>query len=148
SWRIYGVILSGSQLMFFKDETGFNAQMKKLKNSEKESAKLPVLKPDVILMTADSVAVYDKNYEKYKNVFRLVCPKGHQYLFQAENEAEMNDWISKINYAATFKTAGLKMRNLRNPYVGQQRRGTSSSGLRLGIGMFGYSHDAAAKESQ
>ncbi|CAG8586847.1 9407_t:CDS:2, partial [Dentiscutata heterogama] len=147
SWRIYGVILSGSQLMFFKDETGFTAQMKKLKNSE-ESAILPVLKPDVILMTADSVAVYDKNYEKYKNVFRLVCPKGHQYLFQAESEAEMNDWISKINYAATFKTAGLKMRNIRNPYVGQQRRGANSSGLRFGVGMFGHSHDAAAKESQ
>ncbi|CAG8728892.1 8696_t:CDS:2, partial [Dentiscutata erythropus] len=147
SWRLYGVILSGSQLMFFKDETGFTAQMKKLKNSE-ESAILPVLKPDVILMTADSVAVYDKNYEKYKNVFRLVCPKGHQYLFQAESEAEMNDWISKINYAATFKTAGLKMRNIRNPYVGQQRRGANSSGLRFGVGMFGHSHDAAAKESQ
>ncbi|CAG8625567.1 25821_t:CDS:2, partial [Racocetra persica] len=72
----------------------------------------------------------------------------HQYLFQAESEAEMNDWISKINYAATFKTAGLKMRNLRNPYVGQQRRGASSGGLRFGIGMFGNSHDAAAKESQ
>ncbi|CAG8545631.1 22260_t:CDS:2, partial [Gigaspora rosea] len=123
SWRIYGVILSGSQLMFFKDE-------------------------NVILMTADSVAVYDKNYEKYKNVFRLVCPKGHQYLFQAENDAEMNDWISKINYAATFKTAGLKMRNIRNPYVGQQRRGANSNGLRFGAGMFGLSHDAAAKESQ
>ncbi|CAG8789860.1 6308_t:CDS:2, partial [Dentiscutata erythropus] len=55
SWRIYGVILSGSQLMFFKDETVFTTQMKKLKNLE-ESAILPVLKPDVILMTADSVA--------------------------------------------------------------------------------------------
>ncbi|CAG8439989.1 5563_t:CDS:10 [Scutellospora calospora] len=147
SWRIYGVILSGSQLMFFKDEAGFNAQMKKLKNSEK-SATLPVLKPDAILMTADSVAVYDKNYEKYKNVFRLVCPKGHQYLFQAESDAEMNDWISKINYGATFKTAGLKMRNIRNPSVGQQRRGTTGNGLRVGVGMFGLSHDAAAKEAQ
>ncbi|CAG8660697.1 2233_t:CDS:2, partial [Cetraspora pellucida] len=83
---------------------------------------LPILKPDVILMTSDSVAVYDKNYKKHKNVFRLVCPKGHQYLFKAENEDEMNDWISKINYAATFKTAGLKMRNIRNPNIGHLRR--------------------------
>ncbi|CAG8449560.1 4387_t:CDS:10 [Dentiscutata heterogama] len=79
-----------------------------------KSPKLPVLKPDAILMTADSVAVYDKSYDKYKNVFRLVCPQGHQYLFQAENEIEMNDWISKINYAATFKTVGLKIRNIRS----------------------------------
>jgi hypothetical protein len=27
SWRQYGVILSGSQLMFFKDEAWFNTQM-------------------------------------------------------------------------------------------------------------------------
>ncbi|CAG8519276.1 14494_t:CDS:2 [Dentiscutata heterogama] len=140
NWRIYGVILSGSQLMFFKDEVGFNMQMKKLNKPEK--SKLPILKPDVILMTADSVAVYDKNYEKHKNVFRLVCPKGHQYLFKAENEEEMNDWISKINYAATFKTAGLKMRNIRNPNIGNLRRGS------FNFGMFGYSHDDAAKEAQ
>ena len=61
-------------------------------------------------MIAESVAVYDKTYAKYSHVFRLVCPKGHQYLFQAENEDEMNDWITKINYAATFKSAGLKFR--------------------------------------
>ncbi|CAJ0921985.1 17896_t:CDS:10 [Entrophospora sp. SA101] len=82
NWKQYGVILSGSQLMFFKDEAW----------------------PDVILMTAESIAVHDKTYKKYPNVFRLVCPKGHQYLFQAENESEMNDWITKINYAATFKS--------------------------------------------
>lgn len=63
-------------------------------------------------MTAESVAVYDKTYTKYPHVFRLVCPKGHQYLFQAESEDEMNDWIAKINYAATFKTIGLKIRNI------------------------------------
>lgn len=64
-------------------------------------------------MTAESVAVYDKTYKKYPNVFRLVCPKGHQYLFQAENESEMNDWVTKINYAATFKSIGLKMRHVK-----------------------------------
>src|SRR5437773_1124818 len=26
----------------------------------------------------------------------------------------MNDWITKINYAATFKTVGLKMRHIRS----------------------------------
>src|SRR5581483_11365153 len=75
---------------------------------------LPTLKPDVLLMTSESVALYDKSYTKYKNVFRLVCPKGNQYLFQAEDENEMNDWITKINYAATFKTVGLKMRHIRS----------------------------------
>src|SRR5437762_3378347 len=63
-------------------------------------------------MTAESVAIHDKTYNKHPNVFRLVCPKGHHYLFQAESEVEMNDWITKINYAATFKSVGLKMRHI------------------------------------
>nr|CAG8449748.1 8497_t:CDS:10 [Entrophospora candida] len=103
NWKQYGVILSGSQLMFFKDEAWFNIKMAELSDPVK-STQIPILRPDVILMTAESVAVYDKTYKKYPNVFRLVCPKGHQYLFQAENESEMNDWITKINYAATFKS--------------------------------------------
>lgn len=75
---------------------------------------MSTLKPDVLLMTSESVALYDNSYTKYKYVFRLTCPKGNQYLFQAENEDEMNDWITKINYAATFKTVGLKMRHTRS----------------------------------
>src|SRR5688572_22878968 len=63
-------------------------------------------------MTAESVAIYDRTYNKHPYVFRLVCLKGHQYLLQAESEDEMNYWIAKINYAATFKSAVLKMRNI------------------------------------
>ncbi|CAG8448772.1 7439_t:CDS:10 [Ambispora gerdemannii] len=109
SWKQFGVILSGSQLMFFKDISWFKTQMTEFLDPSKVT-KIPVLKPDVILMTADSITVYDKSYTKYVNVFRLVCPKGHQYLFEADCEEEMNDWIIKINYAAAFKTAGVKMR--------------------------------------
>ncbi|CAG8644677.1 8010_t:CDS:2, partial [Ambispora leptoticha] len=105
SWKQFGVILSGSQLMFFKDITWFKTQMTEFLDPLKVT-KIPVLKPDVILMTADSIAVYDKSYTKYVNVFRLVCPKGHQYLFEANSEEEMNDWIVKINYAAAFRTTG------------------------------------------
>lgn len=31
-------------------------------------------------------------------------------MFRTESEEEMNDWIGKINYAATFKSAGIKLR--------------------------------------
>ncbi|CAB5188470.1 unnamed protein product [Rhizophagus irregularis] len=77
-----------------EDEAWFNSQMAEIYGPEK-SKKPPTLRPDVILMTAESVAIYDKTYNKHPYVFRLVCPKGHQYLFQAENEDEMNDWITK-----------------------------------------------------
>lgn len=113
SWKQFGVVLSGSQLMFFKDDTWFNNNIPNLNHPMKSTA-IPTLKPDVIIMTVDSVAVYDKSYKKHSNVFRLVCPQGCQYLFRAESESEMNDWIVKINYAATFKTIGLKMRHTWN----------------------------------
>jgi hypothetical protein len=72
-------------------------------------------------MTADSVALHDKSYTKHPHVFRLVCPKGRQYLFQAESEPEANDWIVKINYAATFKTVGIKMRHVRSSSLNRGR---------------------------
>nr|CAG8457529.1 7739_t:CDS:10 [Entrophospora candida] len=104
NWKEFGVILSGSQLMFFRIDNWINSKISELNDLSSKNATLPVLKPNLILMTGDSIAVYDKSYTKYPNVFRLVLSKGDQYLFQAENKNEMNDWIVKINYAATFKT--------------------------------------------
>ncbi|CAG8522295.1 13340_t:CDS:2 [Acaulospora morrowiae] len=141
NWRQYGAILSGSQLMFFKDEVW---QIAELKNPEK-SKKLPILRPDAILMMAESVAVYDKSYVKYANVFRLVCPKGCQYLFQAESEAEMNDWISKINYAATFRTVGLKIRNVVNNSLGTGL-GIGGASNKGGNGLLGLGKDDSANK--
>ena len=37
---------------------------------------------------------------------------GRHYLLQAKDEGEMNEWISCVNYAAAFKTAGVRMRSL------------------------------------
>lgn len=36
-------------------------------------------------------------------------PHGRQYLLQASDEFEMNEWINLINYAGAFKTANLTM---------------------------------------
>ncbi|CAG8578610.1 3715_t:CDS:2 [Funneliformis mosseae] len=127
SWSQYGMILSGSQIMMFKDDDWFNSKISDLKDPSKSTI-LPTLKPDMILMTSDSVALHDKSYTKYKHVFRLVCPKGNQYLFQAENEVEMNDWITKINYAATFKTVGLKMRHTRSSSLNHNKSLSTESG--------------------
>lgn len=37
-------------------------------------------------------------------------PSSRQYLLQAADEYEMNEWISLINYASAFKTANIRMR--------------------------------------
>lgn len=49
---------------------------------------------------------------QYLNTFRLTTRDGRHILFQAAEEKEMNEWISRINYASTFKTAGIRMRSL------------------------------------
>ncbi|RGB36331.1 hypothetical protein C1646_758232 [Rhizophagus diaphanus] len=59
------------------DEVWFNTQMAEIYDSKK-SKRPPILRPDVILMMAESVTVYDKTYAKYPHVFQLVCPKDHK----------------------------------------------------------------------
>ena len=93
-------------------------------------------KPDAVLSLANSAAIYDsvstfflipvaplhaknqslirivQTYSKYQHVFRLVAPFGRQYLFQARDADDLNAWLAHINYAASFKTAGIRMRSL------------------------------------
>ncbi|KAF9180298.1 hypothetical protein BGZ51_006242 [Haplosporangium sp. Z 767] len=121
-WRDLGVILSGSQLLFFTDlawfqqqrssQVGFNPQAPPEADgyfaTELGYGNPPL--PQALISTSDSIAVVDSSYQKYPHVFRLVCPNGKQYLFRAESEREMNDWMAKINYASAFKTAGIRLR--------------------------------------
>ncbi|KAF9949807.1 hypothetical protein BGZ70_001627 [Mortierella alpina] len=122
-WRDLGVVLSGSQLLFFTDLGWFQQQRASFvgvdPNTRPEASgsclmdlsgsALPM--PQALISTLDSIAVVDSSYQKYPHVFRLVCPNGKQYLFRAESEYDMNDWMAKINYASAFKTAGVRLRN-------------------------------------
>lgn len=40
----------------------------------------------------------------------MALASGRQFLLQAENEVQRNEWIAHINYASTFKTVGIRMR--------------------------------------
>lgn len=71
---------------------------------------LPSFKPDHIISLNDAVALFDFTYSKYTNVFRLLQPNGRETLFRAEDESSLNGWISTINYGASFRTAGIRMR--------------------------------------
>lgn len=44
-------------------------------------------------------------------MFRLIGQEGRQYLFQARSDDDLNSWLAYINYAASFKTASLRMRS-------------------------------------
>ncbi|KAG0079319.1 hypothetical protein BGZ92_001112 [Podila epicladia] len=124
-WRDLGVILSGSQLLFFTElswfqnqkasQRGFNPQAPPEVDgffSTELGGETPPM-PQALISTLDSIAVVDSSYQKYPHVFRLVCPNGKQYLFRANSEYDMNDWMAKINYASAFKTAGVRLRSYR-----------------------------------
>lgn len=67
-------------------------------------------KPDEMLPLNDMIGLYDFTYTRYTNVFRCILPTGRQLLLRASDENSMNLWISTINYAATFRSAGIRLR--------------------------------------
>lgn len=41
-----------------------------------------------------------EDYTKKKNVFRLKCTDGSEFLFLAPSQQEMEDWVNKISFHA------------------------------------------------
>ncbi|KAK4050285.1 hypothetical protein OIV83_003606 [Microbotryomycetes sp. JL201] len=119
-WKGWTVILTSSQLLFFKDApTWATLLLQEVANRpEKAGDQVQIFsiqapfKPDAVLSLAHTAAIYDSTYSKYTNVFRLVAPAGRQYLFQTTTKEELNSWLHAINYAASLKTAGIKLRPL------------------------------------
>ncbi|KAI0053308.1 hypothetical protein FA95DRAFT_1674341 [Auriscalpium vulgare] len=113
-WKEWSVILTGSQLLFFRDPIWANNLLDQatINNGQLLFPPVSLLKPDELVSVNDSVAVYDRAYNKHYHTFRFVMKDGRHFLLQASNKQEMNEWISRINYASTFKTAGVRIRAL------------------------------------
>ncbi|KAH8120136.1 hypothetical protein DFH11DRAFT_1500603 [Phellopilus nigrolimitatus] len=111
-WREWSVILTGSQLLFFRDSAMALDLIAQSHSSENKifSAQFSFLRPDEHVSVKDAIAVYDSSYAKHGNVVRLVMATGRQILLQAESEIQRNEWIAHINYTSAFKTAGIRMR--------------------------------------
>lgn len=110
-WRQFKVALTGSQLLFFRDLRWDQALIQR--PGSRNTWMLPpgyMVKPDEIISVNDAVAILDLSYQKYRNTFRLLLPKGRQFLLQVLDEHELNEWLARINYASAFKTAGVRMR--------------------------------------
>lgn len=72
-------------------------------------------RPDEVIPLNDVIALYDFTYTRYTHVFRCIQPSGRQILLQAETDSSLNSWISAINYAATFRSVGIRQRNDTSP---------------------------------
>ena len=69
---------------------------------------LSSFEPDALMSMDDAVALLDSGYKKHKHAFVFIKHGGFEEVFLANDEADMNDWIAKLNYAATFRTAGVR----------------------------------------
>ena len=134
-WQEWGAILTGAQLYFFRNTAWVKSLMHQYETHTKQGQDgIPVIfkppleqfKPDALMSTDDAVALLDSDYKKHKNAFIFIRHGGCEETFLADNEYEMNDWLAKLNYAAAFRTSGVRMRGV----VGGNYEGQKSRGLR------------------
>ncbi|KAG5644739.1 hypothetical protein DXG03_007868 [Asterophora parasitica] len=111
-WRQWSVVLTGSQLLFFRDHSWASSLLSAQSDGQTVFPQSVLFKPDELLSVKDAIAVYDKSYTKYSNTFRFLLADGRQLLLQASEEKELNEWVAGINYASAFKSAGVRMRPL------------------------------------
>ncbi|KAG6031542.1 hypothetical protein E4U41_007533 [Claviceps citrina] len=132
-WQEWGAILTGAQLYFFRNTSWVKNLMNQHDNHLKGGHDgIPVIfkppleefKPDALMSTHSAVALLDTTYKKHKNAFVYVRQGGLDEILLAVNEEERNDWLAKLNYAAAFRTSGVRMRGVvGSNYDGQGRRG-------------------------
>ena len=133
-WQDWGAILTGSQLYFFRNTSWVKSLMHQFDTHQKYGPSgtpvtfrppLEQFKPDFLLSTDDVVALLDVNYKKHKHAFVFSHRGGFEETFLADNESDMNDWLAKLNFAAAFRTAGVRMRGV----VGGSSEAQKSRGL-------------------
>ncbi|KAK4229825.1 hypothetical protein QBC38DRAFT_77675 [Podospora fimiseda] len=120
-WQEWGAILTGAQLYFFRNTTWIKHLMHQEKDHLRQgrdgdpcifTPPLDHFKPDALMSTDGAVALLDSTYNKHKHAFVYVRHGGLEEVLLAENEHEMNDWLAKLNYAAAFRSSGVRMRGV------------------------------------
>lgn len=132
-WQEWGAVLTGAQLYFFRNTSWVKNLMHQYDSHVKAGhdgiplifkPPLEEFKPDALMSTHGAVALMDTTYKKHKNAFVYVRQGGLDEVLLADDEGELNDWLAKLNYAAAFRTTGVRMRGLvGGNYDGQGRRG-------------------------
>ncbi|KXX81740.1 Protein transport protein sec73 [Madurella mycetomatis] len=131
-WQEWGAILTGAQLYFFRNTTWIKHLMHQQKDHLRKGhdgdpcifkPPLDQFKPDALMSTDGAVALLDSSYNKHKHAFLYVRHGGFEEVLLAEDDEEMNDWLAKLNYAAAFRSSGVRMRGvIGGNYDGQGRR--------------------------
>ncbi|KAH8887461.1 hypothetical protein GQ53DRAFT_294684 [Thozetella sp. PMI_491] len=136
-WQEWGAILTGAQLYFFRNTAWiknlmhqYDEHVRKGHDADPCTFKPPLdqFKPDALISTDGAVALLDSTYKRHKHAFVYVRHGGFEEVLLAEDEQEMNDWLAKLNYAAAFRSSGVRMRGVvGGGYDGQGRRAIRSA---------------------
>ncbi|KAH9910070.1 hypothetical protein F4778DRAFT_714011 [Xylariomycetidae sp. FL2044] len=131
-WQEWGAILTGAKLYLFRNTAWvknlmhqYEAHVKSGQDGVPLIFKPPLeqFKPDEVLSTDGAVALWDTTYKKHKNAFVYVEGKNPEEVILAQSDEDRNDWLAKLNYAAAFRTSGVRMRGVvGGNYEGQSRR--------------------------
>ncbi|RJE25048.1 guanyl-nucleotide exchange factor, partial [Aspergillus sclerotialis] len=130
-WQEWGALLTFSQLYFFRDVNWVKSLMSQHDSHQKDGRCRTVVfkppltdfRPDGIMSTDDAVALLDSGYKRHKHAFVFVRHNSLEEVFLANSEADMNDWLAKLNYAAAFRTTGVRTKGMIAPnYEGQRYR--------------------------
>ncbi|EPE09761.1 guanyl-nucleotide exchange factor [Ophiostoma piceae UAMH 11346] len=131
-WQEWGAILTGAQLYFFRNTSWVKNLIHQYETHIRHGHDdIPIIfkppleefKPDALMSTNGAVALLDSSYKRHKHAFTYVRPGNAEEVLLADNEEEMNDWLAKLNYAAAFRTSGVRMRGVVGGlYEGQDRR--------------------------
>ncbi|KAK9348480.1 hypothetical protein V1522DRAFT_346009 [Lipomyces starkeyi] len=124
-WRSWGALLTLSRVYFFKDVNwvrGLMDQLDATMDVEEKAAsgdKGPFMFPpiqgfhaDEVMSTENMIALLDRSYTSRKHAFAMIAKGGVQDWFVADSEAEMNDWITKVNYAAALNSSGANLQGV------------------------------------
>ncbi|KAJ3050187.1 hypothetical protein HK097_008837 [Rhizophlyctis rosea] len=159
-WRTFWCVLSGSQLVLFRDVDWFlkkrgtpppalpqpttastsNSGLPRRhsiygeqiisqdfpSNSSSQTLKLP--RPSAIHTTDNAITLYDPTYTGRDHVFRFKCGNGEELLFQAKDDDDARGWMDMLNFAATFKTVGVRARKGEKGLKGLAGRGGDVGG--------------------
>lgn len=119
-WQEWGAVLTGSQLYLFRNYHWVKTLVSQYESRQKHGRHQPVtfkppvadFKPDAIMSTVDAVALLDSSYKRHKNALVLIRHGGLEEVFLANSEADRRDWTATINYAAAYRTTGVRMRGM------------------------------------
>ncbi|KAK9239813.1 hypothetical protein V1525DRAFT_424267 [Lipomyces kononenkoae] len=124
-WRSWGVVLTLSRVYFFKDVNWVRGLMDQLDATMAADEKAepghqaPYLFPpiqgfhaDEVMSTQSMIALLDRSYTGRRHAFVMIAKGGVQDWFVADSEGEMNDWITKLNYAAALNSSGANMQGV------------------------------------